>query len=129
MSIADIEIDETEVKISDNRSIEEVLSADINIITTKMELAEIESDEDFTGAAEWLKENKRLQKKVKDHFEDLTQAADRINKILQAKKSLNRFCIYRNKKDIFIDLVILDENNKITKKSEKILLASNLLKP
>jgi hypothetical protein len=28
---------------------------------------------------------------------------------------LNRFCIYRNNKDIFIDLVILDENNKITK--------------
>jgi hypothetical protein len=28
---------------------------------------------------------------------------------------LNRFCIYRYNKDIFIDLFILDENNKITK--------------
>ncbi len=59
--------------------------------------------------------NKVHEDEVKDHFEDLTQASDRINKILQAKKSLNRFCIYRNNKDIFIDLVILDDNNKITK--------------
>ena len=55
------------------------------------------------------------ENEVKDHFETLTQASDRINKILQAKKSLNRFCIYRDNKDIFIDLVIMDENNKITK--------------
>lgn len=59
--------------------------------------------------------NKVHEDVVKDHFEDLTQVSDRINKILQAKKSLNRFCIYRNNKDIFIDLVILDDNNKITK--------------
>ena len=59
--------------------------------------------------------NKVHEDEVKDHFEDLTQASDRINKILQTKKSLNRFCIYRNNKDIFIDLVILDDNNKITK--------------
>jgi uncharacterized FlaG/YvyC family protein len=59
--------------------------------------------------------NKVHEDEVKDHFEDLTQVSDRINKILQSKKSLNRFCIYRNNKDIFIDLVILDDNNKITK--------------
>ena len=61
------------------------------------------------------RKNKAHENEVKDHFEELTQASDRINKILQAKKSLNRFCIYRNNKDIFIDLVIMDENNKITK--------------
>jgi uncharacterized FlaG/YvyC family protein len=61
------------------------------------------------------KKNKPHENEVKDHFADLIQASDRINKILQAKKSLNRFCIYRNNKDIFIDLVIMDENNKITK--------------
>ena len=61
------------------------------------------------------KKNKPHENEVKDHFEALTQASDRINKILQAKKSLNRFCIYRDNKDIFIDLVIMDENNKITK--------------
>ena len=59
--------------------------------------------------------NKDRKDETKNHFDDLTQASDRINKILQAKKSLNRFCIYRNNKDIFIDLVILDDNNKITK--------------
>jgi uncharacterized FlaG/YvyC family protein len=63
--------------------------------------------------------NKVHEDEVKDHFEDLTQVSDRINKILQAKKSLNRFCIYRNNKDIFIDLVILDDNNKITKTIKK----------
>ena len=61
------------------------------------------------------KKNKPHGNEVKDNFEALTQASDRINKILQAKKSLNRFCIYRDNKDIFIDLVIMDENNKITK--------------
>jgi uncharacterized FlaG/YvyC family protein len=61
------------------------------------------------------RKNKIHEDEAKDHFEDLSLSADRINKILQAKKSLNRFCIYRNNKDIFIDLVILDENNKITK--------------
>ena len=65
------------------------------------------------------RKNKAHEGEVKDHFEDLTLAADRINKILQAKKSLNRFCIYRYNKDIFIDLVILDENNKITKTIRK----------
>jgi len=60
------------------------------------------------------KKNKSHDDEVKDHFDDLTQATDRINKILQSKKSLNRFCIYRKDKDIFIDLVILDKNNKIT---------------
>ena len=85
MSIADIEINETEVKISNNRSIEEILSNDINIITTKMELAEIESDEDFTGAAEWLKENKRLQKKVKDHFEEDRKTTHEAYKAITTK--------------------------------------------
>ena len=28
---------------------------------------------------------------------------------------MDRFCIYRNNKDIFIDLAIMDENNKTTK--------------
>ena len=65
------------------------------------------------------KRHKDPEDEVKDHFEDLSQAAERINKILQKKKSLNRFCIYRNNKDIFIDLVILDENNKITKTIRK----------
>jgi len=32
---------------------------------------------------------------------------------------LNRFCIYRDKNDIFIDFVILDENNKITNTIKK----------
>ena len=65
------------------------------------------------------RKNKAHEDEVKDHFEDLSLTADRINKILQAKISLNRFCIYRNNKDIFIDLVILDENNKITKTIRK----------
>ena len=38
------------------------------------------------------KTNKPIENEVKDHFADLTQASDHINKILQAKKSLNRFC-------------------------------------
>jgi len=52
---------------------------------------------------------------VKDHFDELTTIAERINKILESKKSMNRFCIYRDNDEIFIDLVILNEDKKITK--------------
>lgn len=42
--------------------------------------------------SEKKEKNKVHEDEVKDHFEDLTLATDRINKmILQAKKSLNRY--------------------------------------
>lgn len=56
---------------------------------------------------------------ARNHFDDLAQTAERINKILEAKKSLNRFCIYRENGDIFFDLVILDESKNITKTIRK----------
>jgi len=56
---------------------------------------------------------------AKDHFQDLTKAAEQINKLLEAKKSLNRFRVYREKDEIFIDLVILDENEKIVRTIRK----------
>lgn len=77
----------------------------------------IDRSDDFGEKRKRKPQKKRKNKghdEVKDHFDDLTLAAERINKILQTKKSLNRFCIYRNKEDIFIDLVILDKTNKIT---------------
>ncbi len=61
------------------------------------------------------KKNKEHEDEVKDHFDELTQMAERINKILESKKSFNRFCIYRESAEIFIDLVILDEDKKTTR--------------
>lgn len=65
------------------------------------------------------KKRRYRENKVKDHFEDLTQSAERIHKILKEKKSPYRFCIYRDDEDIFIDLVILDANGKIQKTIKK----------
>lgn len=56
---------------------------------------------------------------AKDHFNDLTNAAEQINKVLEAKKSPNRFCVYREKDEVFFDLVILDDNQKISQTIRK----------
>ena len=65
MSITDIDLTEEE-----SISTEMILKQDIDGLVIKMEAAKITTDEEFTGAAEWLKLNKKYQKQVKDHFED-----------------------------------------------------------
>jgi hypothetical protein len=56
MGITDIEITEDDFE-EIGTSLEEALSQDIEMITTKMENATIENEDDFTSAAEWLKQN------------------------------------------------------------------------
>jgi hypothetical protein len=50
---------------------------------------------------------------TKDHFNQLAKAAADSNTILVAKKSPYRFCVYREDREIFIDIVILDGSGKI----------------
>ena len=69
MSITDIDLTEEE-----SISTEMILKQDIDGLVIKMEAAKITTDEEFTGAAEWLKLNKKYQKQVKDYFEDERKA-------------------------------------------------------
>ena len=69
MSITDIDLTEEESITN-----EVMLKQDIDGLVIKMEAAKITTDEEFTGAAEWLKLNKKYQKQVKDYFEDERKA-------------------------------------------------------
>ncbi|MCP4603376.1 MAG: hypothetical protein GY847_23145 [Proteobacteria bacterium] len=51
---------------------------------------------------------------TKYHFQNLANAAERAHKTLVADGSPYRFCVYREGDDILIDVVILDEDGKIS---------------
>lgn len=59
------------------------------------------------------KKDKRPEDEAKDHFTELTRSADQVHEILLKKNSPYRFCIYREKQEIFIDLVILNADGDI----------------
>ena len=72
------------------------------------------------------KQNKQKQKKgkkrhsnqeheAKDYFEDIAQSVKQANSVLEKKKSPYRFNISQNNNEIFIHLIILDENGKLKK--------------
>ncbi len=69
------------------------------------------------------KKNEKKQGKTKDeavkYFEELSHSAERVNSILERKKSSYRFCIYKEKKDVYIDLVLLDKNRKVRETRRK----------
>lgn len=89
---------------------------------------------DKFGNHENKKQKKDREKKVYEfeevgnHFEDLAQSAARINEQLEEKNSPCRFFIYREKKEVFIDLVILDEQGKIKETMKKNITHHELLK-
>ena len=55
-------------------------------------------------------QHQRPYEKAKDHFGELSKAVERAHKILEELQSPYRFCIYKKEDEIFIDIVILDEN-------------------
>ena len=66
--------------------------------------------------AEFSKERKkRREKRPNDeagrHFNSLVQAAERAHTFLSQVSSPYRFYVYREEGDVFIDLVVLDENH------------------
>jgi len=50
---------------------------------------------------------------TKDHFGELSKAAELAHEILVRTHSPFRFCVYKENGEVFIDLVILDANGKI----------------
>ncbi|MBU0992130.1 MAG: hypothetical protein KJ737_06515 [Proteobacteria bacterium] len=68
--------------------------------------------------AEFSKERKKRQEgrthdEAGQHFDSLAQAAERAHTLLVQTGSPYRFCVYREKGDVFIDLVVHDENGKM----------------
>jgi hypothetical protein len=49
---------------------------------------------------------------AKDHFGQLARDAETANKVLVRKKSPYRFFVYREKDEVFIDVVVLDRNGR-----------------
>ena len=60
-----------------------------------------------------------IKNENKDHFEELVNAGSFINKILIRNHVPYRFCIYRLKNEIMIDIVKLDISGKIIKVLKK----------
>src|SRR3989339_1246265 len=56
---------------------------------------------------------------TKDHFLQLAKAAADSNALLIKKNSPYRFCVYRENQEIFIDIVLLDNNGKIASIKKK----------
>ena len=76
---------------------------------------------DYTsGFAEQKKQKRKKDKKrsssqedeAKDHYEDILQSVKQANSVLEKKKSPYRFYVSQKNNEIFIHLVILDENGK-----------------
>jgi len=65
------------------------------------------------------KKEKKKEEEAKDHFQELAETAERIHKILEEKKQPFRFCIYKEKNEVFIDFVLLDAKGKINKTIKK----------
>ncbi len=54
-----------------------------------------------------------------DHFQQLSKAADLANEILKREKSPYRFRVYQEGEEIFIDIVIVDDDGKIKETKKK----------
>lgn len=72
-------------------------------------------DHDKKNQGKKKKKKESEEDEVKDHFKELSDAALRIHKVLEEKKSPFRFCVFKERDEIFIDIVILDGQGKIGK--------------
>lgn len=54
-----------------------------------------------------------------NHFQKLANAAEQAHDVLVKNKSPYRFCVYQKEGEVFIDIVIVDENGKIKEIKKK----------
>ncbi|MBN2241851.1 MAG: hypothetical protein JW793_04110 [Acidobacteria bacterium] len=67
----------------------------------------------IVDAQKQKKQRENLSNLAKYNFEHLAEAAEESHAILLKEKSPYRFCVYREQEDVFIDVVILDEEGRI----------------
>ena len=66
------------------------------------------------------KRRRRKRDEVKKHFKELADAAERLHDILVEHDSPYRFCVYQDKEEVLIDIVVLDEDrNEIQEVKQK----------
>lgn len=69
-----------------------------------------------TGSKKWLRnksQKKPSAESSKEHFKELSDAVEKAHEHLIKTKSPYRFCVYQEEDELFIDLVILNEEGKI----------------
>lgn len=64
-------------------------------------------------------ERREKDDEAAEHFDSLKETADLVNRELEEKNSPYRFYIYREFDDVFINLVRLDSNGKISEVKRK----------
>ncbi len=56
---------------------------------------------------------------ARNHFQQLAEAAELAHTVLGKNNSPYRFCVYQNGEEVFIDIVIVDEDGKIKEIKKK----------
>ena len=69
------------------------------------------------------KKNGKQEHKHRDeagnHFQQLSKAAELAHDVLEKSNSPYRFCVYQEGEEIFIDIVIVDDDGKIKETKKK----------
>ncbi len=66
-----------------------------------------------SGKKKEQEEHKQHRDEAGDHFQQLSKAADLANETLEKDKSPYRFRIYQEEEEVFIDIVIVDDDGTI----------------
>ena len=61
------------------------------------------------------KKDRRQRDEAGQHFRELAAKAEQAHKILSDKQSPYRFCVYRTGDEVFIDIAIVDGENRVRK--------------
>ena len=65
------------------------------------------------------KRQHRRRDEAKGHFEELSDAAERAHRKLEQMDSPYRFCVYEKDGQVYIDIVLLDAEGKISEVVKK----------
>jgi len=58
--------------------------------------------------------SRKGKRKTSELFPTLAKACEEANKKLSRMLSPLKFCIYKRKKDVFLDVVLIDDNGRVT---------------
>jgi len=65
------------------------------------------------------KQEHKQRDEAGNHFQQLSKAADLAHDVLVKSNSPYRFCVYQEGEEVFIDIVIVDDNGKIKETKKK----------
>ncbi len=65
------------------------------------------------------KQEHKHKEEAGDHFQDLAKAAELAHDTLEKNNSPYRFIVYQKEGEVFIDIVIIDEDGKIKETKKK----------